>query len=314
MSNLSKDTFLELTEVTKGSPTPSLFNISWKLTEWCNYRCEYCFQRNSARTWRDYSIITSAADKINNFINKINRPTKLSLIGGEVTYYDLIDLLKNHLTSENLIKISLTTNLSKSEEYFKELKNYCESRGIKLILTASLHISQIPNIDDFIVKCIHLNCCINSVLTNSNATQLLNILNRLQLMNYDLSKVDLLFDSNEFENRSENCLATYNYWKQSIKKYSANTYRIRTLDGNERLISRAEIKNSISDFVGFKCKGYLRITHTNKVVTGACPSHNNNLTIDDLDRLSLNDLENILTVVCKTKNCSVCLFQKIWRG
>ena len=83
------------------------------------------------------------------------------------------------------------------------------------------------------------------------------------------------------------------------------------MNGNETLLSRAQVKNFISDFVGFKCKGYLRITHTNKVVTGVCQSHNNNLTIDDLDKLSLADLENLLTVVCKTKNCSICLFQKI---
>lgn len=311
---ISKSNFLELNHKHTAEREQQCFTIHWKLTEWCNYRCEYCFQRDNDRTWRDYATVCSAADKINAFIDKINKPTKLFLIGGEVTYYDLIDLLEKHLTSRNIFKINLTTNLSKDLEFFQNLKNYCLSRNIELMLTASMHLSQIKNIDEFIDKCVSLNCGINSVLGNDNAVNLLSVLQKLVDRNYDLSRVDILFDQNEQGNRSDTCLQTYRYWLDQLKEYNGNAYRVKLVDGSERLVSRAELKTNISDFIGIKCKGYLRVMHNNKVKTGACGSHNTKLTIDDLAKINNEfELDKLLTVTCNTANCPICVFQKMWK-
>jgi len=116
----------------------NFFNITWYITGWCNYHCPYCINSNMKCSWISEEIILNRAEKLNNLINALNidKPISLKLLGGEVTYYDLIAVLDK---IKKLAKIILITNLSQPISYFINLARYLDSREIKFILICSKH-------------------------------------------------------------------------------------------------------------------------------------------------------------------------------
>lgn len=73
--------------------------------------------------------IIASAKKINTLIKECHdKPLMLTLLGGEITYYNLIKILDEF--NCNITKIVLTTNFSQRLSYFKELYNYCKDRKI----------------------------------------------------------------------------------------------------------------------------------------------------------------------------------------
>lgn len=133
--------------------------IKWRLTNVCNYKCSYCVRSkmrdsdNELKT--DEEILYNAAPEVARIINLKNKPkVKLFLIGGEVTLLNLEKLLSNLISNLNnnyIDVVSITTNLSKSVDYFISLNNFLEKNNIKLQLTASWH-SEFANFDLFFEK------------------------------------------------------------------------------------------------------------------------------------------------------------------
>ncbi len=116
-----------------------LLTIKWRITSWCNYRCSYCIQKKKNKDEKtDFLFLLKIAKEVNRLIDSSSRPVKLYLIGGEVTWYNLEQLI-SVISSNNLAKIAITTNLSNSLEYYLSLANYLRSRGITLGLCCSLH-------------------------------------------------------------------------------------------------------------------------------------------------------------------------------
>lgn len=128
--------------------------IKWRLTTACNLKCPYCIQNggmtdHNARI--DYDKILNVAKEINEVI--LRRPEtsfQLNLIGGEVTLCDLKNVMKK-ITSPNLKLLNITTNFTRSIDYFKELADYLHSKGIKLNVTASWH-ERAHSLEQFIKK------------------------------------------------------------------------------------------------------------------------------------------------------------------
>lgn len=118
--------------------TKDFFQINWYVTGWCNFSCPYCITNHLKNPWIKEEDILIKAQQINKLINTFytNRKIALKLIGGEVTYYNLIKVLNN---IEHLDKVVLITNFSRELDYFYELENYCFNRRIQLVLICSLH-------------------------------------------------------------------------------------------------------------------------------------------------------------------------------
>lgn len=134
--------------------------ISWKMTEWCNYQCAYCYMADKITTELSPSQeeIESVACGINGLINKIERPAHLQLIGGEPSLYNIVKALEN-IDSEFLKSMIMVTNFSKPYEYYKEIVDYCNSRKIALKFNASFHIEELDKrkgVRPFIEKAIAL--------------------------------------------------------------------------------------------------------------------------------------------------------------
>ena len=119
--------------------------IKWRLTDACNYRCSYCVRAYLARAKQDvqqlkddWTRCKKAAPAVNRIINAMPGTVKIDLIGGEVSLYNLEELLVE-ITSPKLIRINITTNLSRPADYYIRLIKYCRERNILLGLTASFH-------------------------------------------------------------------------------------------------------------------------------------------------------------------------------
>lgn len=135
--------------------------IKWRLTDYCNYSCEYCVRRkryDRGIGWHqdtelrdeDWQKDVQAVPYVNRILNEFNGPVKIDFIGGEVTTLPLIELLKL-LDSPNLRHFNITTNFSKDIDFYKELIDYSFSRDIKVGLVVSFHY-QFNQVDTFLQK------------------------------------------------------------------------------------------------------------------------------------------------------------------
>lgn len=130
------------------------FTIHWKLIRWCNYNCSYCIQHNQVKGSNNnidnYNRLNSYIDKLNIMTSYIDMPISLHLLGGEISYLNLEDIL-DRFTNPNFKKLSIVTNLSNKIEWYKHLKEYCDKRDIEFSICASLH-DEFVTVDDFVSK------------------------------------------------------------------------------------------------------------------------------------------------------------------
>lgn len=133
------------------SKREEVFKVSWKMTDWCNYRCEYCHAIKSLTNTPEDDLIR-VAKEINRLIDDRGTKARLSLIGGEVCYFNLEKIL-SYMPTKLITRVLIVTNFSNKLEYWDSLYEYCKNRGITLKVCASLHSSQIDN-DVFLDKVI----------------------------------------------------------------------------------------------------------------------------------------------------------------
>lgn len=130
-----------------------MFTIKWRLTEWCNYRCSYCLRKFKGQDTKLNELnILKIAPQVNRLIDEAGKDVKLNLIGGEITYLNLIKII-SLLKSSNLKKIHITTNFSNKLLYYVDLANYLLSRNIMLSMNVSYH-NEYADLDEFIKKAV----------------------------------------------------------------------------------------------------------------------------------------------------------------
>lgn len=130
--------------------------IEFHITEKCNYRCEYCVQGKGQDDF-NYKTGHASNEVIEAFfelITALKEPYDIKFIGGEPLIYPrLFETIEKIVQSPH--KISFTTNFSSSLDYLKKL---VDISGEKLVnITASLHLTQIKDLDEFIDKAIKFN-------------------------------------------------------------------------------------------------------------------------------------------------------------
>lgn len=115
-----------------------IFYLQWSLTTWCNYRCPYCCQYEDKTKFTPEQTIINRAKKLNELLIKSGKKcVSLSLLGGEITYYNLIAVLDEFTLP--ICEVLIVTNFSQNLDYFKELYRYCRKREIQLQLLCSYH-------------------------------------------------------------------------------------------------------------------------------------------------------------------------------
>ena len=157
-----------------------LFNVSWILGRFCNYKCSYCwpYARSDKLDHQPLELYKSTIDSIKNQA-RANGYNKFawSFSGGEPTAYkQLLELIK-HLdeTTSTYQSIHMTTNLSPSKRWWK---NWCANTEMlqRRSITASYH-AEFAKEDEFADKCLQLiregvHVTINQVMVPSQFDEL----------------------------------------------------------------------------------------------------------------------------------------------
>jgi organic radical activating enzyme len=136
-----------------------LFNISWILGRFCNYKCSYCwpYARSDVPDHQTLEVYKSTVDEIKrqaraNGFNQFH----WSFSGGEPTAYkQLTDLVKHLDELESTYQsIHMTTNLSPSSKWWK---TWCTNTDMlqRRSITASFH-DEFAKEQEFGDKCLQL--------------------------------------------------------------------------------------------------------------------------------------------------------------
>ena len=146
--------------------------IKWRMTDMCNYDCSYCLRHeltqgsyraeDKKRLEEKEQVLCDEAKAINDLLMRSphKKAVKINLIGGEVSIFDLKKIL-GYITAPNYKRSQMTTNFSRSVEYYIDLYNFLKERGKLLTITCSFH-PQYTTIERFFDKAVRLNAAIDS--------------------------------------------------------------------------------------------------------------------------------------------------------
>lgn len=148
------------------------YQINWNLTQYCNYNCSYCSQREhntlnkQKQNKQDIELLLYRAKIINNFIKNNKYFTWLNTLGGEITLYnDLYKIFDVFNKNKYLTGTTIVTNGSRNESYYIDLINRI---NYYIAFTFSFH-EEFANIDSFFKKIININ---NYIKNNNKSASL----------------------------------------------------------------------------------------------------------------------------------------------
>jgi organic radical activating enzyme len=246
-----------------------LFNISWILGRFCNYKCSYCWPyANSDKL--DFQSI----DVYKRTVDEIKRQARLngfnefhwSFSGGEPTTFKQLLELTRHLDEmeSSYQSIHMTTNLSPSINWWKSWANAVSMLQRKSI-TASYH-AEFAKESEFGDKCLKLMdefvyVTVNQVMVPEQFFELYERCERLHKRGIN---VTLKPQSNETASAIVDGYTPemINIMKQGFpqKAFDENIYQIRLNDGGQDyLFDQAERFNAFgfNSFKGWDCNsGY----------------------------------------------------------
>ena len=141
------------------------FVVRWQLTLWCNYRCPGCIQKHDVKTypWRPQSEIDALVDNFNDLMDDYVMPycrehhykTELRIVGGEISYYDLIDFF-SQINLRNFDHMMIMTNFSNNIKYYIDVANYVKRHNVRLTYNISYH-PPAGDADAFVQKLLKLH-------------------------------------------------------------------------------------------------------------------------------------------------------------
>jgi organic radical activating enzyme len=136
-----------------------LFNVSWILGRFCNYKCSYCwpYARSDQMDYQTLEVYKSTVDEIKRQA-RLNGFTEFhwSFSGGEPTAYKQLPDLVKHLDEQesSYQSIHMTTNLSPGSKWWN---TWCKNTDLlqRRSITASFH-AEFAKEQEFGDKCVQL--------------------------------------------------------------------------------------------------------------------------------------------------------------
>lgn len=131
-----------------------LGHIDFLITQNCNYRCFYCSQSKKFITG---SFEEANDDTINGFLNfleKIEKPYEITISGGEPLVHKKFFYLIEEIIKRGH-KVSIVSNFSFNIGQYKKIKDILKDDLIELL--ASLHTTEVKDIDEFLNKAKEFN-------------------------------------------------------------------------------------------------------------------------------------------------------------
>lgn len=225
------------------------YEIVLRITDACNYKCEYChWNKGPTYTYEDIIMcVDTATDILENY------NFRFYFHGGEPTIHHRLDDILYHIFSiKDGITIELQTNLSKPICYFESLIDKFE--GDQLEINASYHPTQVPDFDEFVKKLdyLHSRNVLSKidVMLDHNINMIDTILNNSNIIlekPYS-SKTEFIHGYIDYENTS-------NRYKDFVDKKSMFHERYEVLHRGE---SKSKIHDTNDLFMnGISFKGWL---------------------------------------------------------
>jgi organic radical activating enzyme len=165
-----------------------LFNTSWILGRFCNYKCSYCwpYARSDRLDFQSLEVYKHTVDEIKRQA-RLNGFTQFhwSFSGGEPTAYKQLPELVKHLDEQesSYQSIHMTTNLSPGSKWWN---TWCSNTALlqRRSITASFH-SEFAKEQEFGDKCLQLmyelvHVTVNQVMVPEKFYETLERCNRLR--------------------------------------------------------------------------------------------------------------------------------------
>lgn len=269
-----------IVNIKKNSDIANYFNLTYNVTRSCNYHCPYCMQLKKPIKDTNPKLIELISKQINKTIKDLKQQGKnidFHLIGGEVSIYDIKNLILKNIDLSNIYRFSMVTNLSRSAEYYDELFKYLIDNNVDIRIKASFHPTETSK-EDFFNKLLKLkkyNIIVSLLLTHVKLYDVYDFYNKLiqnkintsvsveRIFGYPISKS--LLTENE---------------KKLIQKDKCRFHVVYD-NGNKDLLTKYELLNKIET-----TKNYLCDINLSKLIIGpkgeirnSCSQQKNNGTI-----------------------------------
>jgi len=273
-----------------------LFNVSWILGRFCNYKCSYCwpYARSDKMDYQTLDVYKNTIDEIKRQA-RANGFTQFhwSFSGGEPTAYKQLPELVKHLDEleSSYQSIHMTTNLSPGSKWWK---NWCTNTELlqRRSITASFH-AEFAREQEFGDKCLQLmyervHVTVNQVMVPEHFFETLERCNRLRSRGIN---VTLKPQSND------TATAIVDGYSPEMVKIMQDDFeqqegfQIRLTDGeNDYFIDQAERFNALgfNSFTNWTCNsGYQSVIIRGNEVKRAYSCHEAPLgTLDDFTLFS----------------------------
>lgn len=150
---------IEMSSITAaGNLDYNIVTFSWDLLDVCNYKCSYCSAKEfNKHTFIGNKLYLNAWKQVIKLLNmhRLRTEFTLELLGGEPSLHpDIVEIINKVCRIENCRQIELTTNLSKSESFFRSLDIHDNN---KLDIVASYHPEYYK--ETFFNKIVNLQSC-----------------------------------------------------------------------------------------------------------------------------------------------------------
>lgn len=132
---------------------PPIPSVEWEITTKCNYKCDYCCQKLYTKFFWKHSS-NEVVEAMFNYFNNLEGQWLIKISGGEPIIHPRFFEIVNNIKQNNH-KFSTTTNFSLP---LKKLTEIVDTLGDNfLYITASLHLTEIADSNEFIQKAIKFN-------------------------------------------------------------------------------------------------------------------------------------------------------------
>lgn len=272
---------IKMSDIIEVKKTGNNFKVSWKMTSWCNYRCSYCYMKGEVEKGNNntpFEKVLEIASHIDNVIKVQAKGRKviLHLIGGEICYYDLIQVI-DKIKSPLLSGVIFATNFSAPLEYWQKLSAYCYSRNIKPNIIASFHLEQCDK-DEFVNKAIAVKARVKCVVNSKNISVYKPYFEKLREAGIRIEATVERDNENSCEQLQGEDLEYVNKLNEELQSNSKPYFVVTTKDGvQHEFPTNIAFINSIDiggyDPDGFLCTAGLdgiRINQEGKLLRAGC--------------------------------------------
>lgn len=233
--------------------------IHWDITTLCNYNCSYCYAKKQYdKKWQQPAIWSKQLEVIDK-LSRSTLPIFLGLLGGEPTmhqrYFKLLDILSEKILTHKDSRIYITTNGSKSNNFFQQHKDV----DGKIYILWSIHPEYMSNETfDNIFSNIQI---MHSKGYKNKVNLMLHPAKRywefIKYMYHRLNELEFInihphFIYNGFDNDVHYSEEFYQYFK-FLENQRLKEFQFWTLDNTYILSDYELFKQGLNQFKGWSC-------------------------------------------------------------